>query len=136
MRDRICWALVGSHLFAIFFSAIAIGPRSFEDALDVILLITPLTGAYLMIIVQYFVGQNAAVSDEVVIGKTAADLFTVLTAAFGAALIGVLYLSWNGDLSMELLKRSVGVIETVLGVYVSLFVKMLFGGDGAAQPVP
>jgi hypothetical protein len=133
LRAGLCWSIVGTHLFAIFFAAFAI--KNFDEALNVILIMTPLTGAYLMIIVQYFMGETDAQDDVALMRPIAGQLIIVLTLAFGVALIGVLYMNSNGHLDFEPLKRSVGVIETVLGVYVSIFIKKLFGSESGA-PIP
>jgi hypothetical protein len=135
LRAGLCWSVVGTHLFAIFFAAFAVGRQNFDEALDVILIMTPLTGAYLMIIVQYFMGETDERDDLLLMRPIAGQLIIVLTLAFGVALIGVLVMNWAGQLGLEPLKRSVGVIETVLGVYVSIFVKRLFGSDATA-PAP
>jgi|GEM_PF-3986065 len=129
LRAGLCWSVVGTHLFAIFFAAFAIGRQDFDEALDVILIMTPLTGAYLMIIVQYFMGSASPQDDLVMMRPVAGQLIIVLTLAFGAALIGVLVFHYLGSFGIDPLKRSVGVIETVLGVYVSIFIKRLFGSD-------
>lgn len=135
LRAGLCWSVVSTHLFAIFFAAFAVGRQNFDEALDVILIMTPLTGAYLMIIVQYFMGEADDRDDLVLMRPIAGQLVIVLTLAFGAALIGVLVMNWAGQLGLEPLKRSVGVIETVLGVYVSIFIKRLFGSEATA-PAP
>ena len=135
LRSWLCWALLGTHLFAIFFSAIAIGLVNPAETLNVILIMTPLTGAYLMIIVPYVIGQPAQDADDVVaMAALGAKVIIVLTFAFGVALIGLLLayvLSAAGYLpaiEVNTLKTGVGVIETVLGVYVTMFVRKLFGG--------
>ena len=135
LRSWLCWALLGTHLVAIFFSVIAIGQVDPQETLNVILIMTPLTGAYLMIIVPYVIGQPVNDADDLVaMSKLGARVIIVITFAFGTALVGLLVAYFAAAagymplIETGTLKTGVGVIETVLGVYVTMFVRKLFGG--------
>ena len=127
VRASVAWILLLSHLIAIFSAPFLI--IDFSDALDVILIMCPLTGAFVLIVVQHYAEAFESVNDKSALINTNAALMTIfLCGVLAAAIVGVQYMYWTGRIpSIEMLKRSVGVIDTVIGGYAAILIKRLFG---------
>ena len=98
----------------------------FNKALDVILVLMPLTGLYLGVIINFYTTHMQDVSDE----KTSmnfAALAMFLCIAFSLAVMGLLVLYHEGVIArIEDLKKAVSIIDTGLGVYSGFLIKALF----------
>lgn len=126
VRAVVGWMLLLSHLAAIFSAPFFL--ISFNDAMDVILILCPLTGAFVLIIVQHY-AEVMAIADppHVKLNKNAAVMTMFLCIALCVAVIGVQYLYWLGRIAdIDTLKRAVGIIDTVIGGYTAIMIKRLF----------
>jgi hypothetical protein len=124
VRAITSWMVLIVHVLTIFSAPFFI--IKFESALDVILILLPLTGLYVGIIVQYYSSApSTLISEKVNLQFAAVTIF--LTAAFCLAVIGAQALYYQGTIeSIDQLKRTVGIIDTALGVYTGYLIKVLF----------
>lgn len=124
LRAAIAWIILLTHI-----ATIALTPYlviEFSKALDVILVLMPLTGLYLGVIITFYTTHMQDVSDE----KTSvnfAALAMFICVIFGLAVIGLLILYHEGVIArIEDLKKAVSIIDTGLGVYSCFLIKALF----------
>lgn len=124
LRAAIAWIILLTHI-----ATIALTPYlviEFSKALDVILVLMPLTGLYLGVIITFYTTHMQDVSDE----KTSvnfAALAMFICVIFGLAVIGLLILYHEGVIArIEDLKKAVSIIDTGLGVYSGFLIKALF----------
>jgi|SRR5215831_10580538 len=96
--------------------------------MDVILILCPLTGAFVLIVVQHYAEvMDVAAPQQRLINKGSAMMTIFLCAVLAIAILGVLYMYWIGKVpSIDLLKRAVGIIDTVIGGYTAILIKKLF----------
>jgi predicted membrane protein len=108
----------------------------FEKAMDVILILCPLTGAALTLIVQYYADAMVMTKDRteaVLIDPNTAGLAIGFAVLLVVLLLGVQYYFYAGRIeSLDSLKRAVSIIDTVIGVYLITLVRSLFKLEGAA----
>ena len=134
LREVICWTILCLHFGAIAF-AFSLFPSG--TALDIALLMAPLTGAFLTIILQHYFGGRDDEADNRTYSGAITRLSVVLTAAFGVMILAVLLMyKFNRIDDIPMLTKYVGFIETGLGVYVAMIIKFMFGGADAAVPAP
>jgi hypothetical protein len=124
LRIIICWIVLVSHVMIMGLSPYLI--IEFTKALDVILILMPLTGLYVGIIVTFYASNmDDKSTDKVSINFMALSVFLCL--AFCLAILGVLILYHGGTIAtIDELKRSVGIIDTGLGIYSGFLIKALF----------
>jgi len=129
VRAIVGWILLLSHLVAIFSAPFFL--ISFNDAMDLILILCPLTGAFVLIIVQHYAEAIATANPpRIMLNKNAAIMTIFLCVALSIAVIGVQYMYWAGKIpAIEDLKRAVGIIDTVIGGYTAILIKKLFGSQ-------
>jgi hypothetical protein len=127
VRASVGWILLVSHLVAFFLCPFLV--IDFSDAMDVILIMCPLTGLFVLIVVQHYAEAfEASESDPVLLDVNAAGITIFLCIVLAISVVGVQYLYWTGRIpSIEMLKRAVGVIDTVIGGYSAVLIKRLFG---------
>jgi hypothetical protein len=137
VRAAVSWIVLVSHLTAIFSAPFLI--IDFSDAMDVILILCPLTGAFVLIVVQHYAQAFEISTDRPVLLDVNAALMTIfLCVVLAVAIVGVQYLYWMGRIpDIEMLKRAVGVVDTVIGGYTAILIKSLFGAVvvSTRQPV-
>jgi len=126
VRALASWTLLLSHLVAIFLAPFLL--IDFSDAIDVILIMCPLTGAFVLIVVQHYAEAfEVDRGPDVLLDPNAAALTVFLCVVLGIAVIGVQLLYWTGRIpDIDTLKRSVGMISTVIGGYTAILIKRLF----------
>ncbi|HWW12282.1 MAG TPA: hypothetical protein VN018_07185 [Brevundimonas sp.] len=135
LREVICWTILILHFVAIGFAFTLFDAG---QALDIALLMAPLTGAFLTIILQHYFGGKDDEADQRRYSGTITRLSIVLTAAFGIMILAVLLMyKFNKIDDVPMLTKYVGFIETGLGFYVAMIIRYMFGAaDGAQPPVP
>jgi hypothetical protein len=133
VRALSSWTLLLSHLVAIFLAPFLL--IDFSDAIDVILIMCPLTGAFVLIVVQHYAEAfEVDRGPEVLLDPNAAALTVFLCVVLGIAVIGVQFLYWTGRIpDIDTLKRSVGMISTVIGGYTAILIKRLFATPQRAK---
>lgn len=126
VRALSSWILLVSHLVSIFAAPFLL--IDFSDAMDVILIMCPLTGAFVLIVVQHYAEAfEADRGTDALLDPNAAALTVFLCVVLGVAVIGVQVLYWSGRIpDIDTLKRSVGIIDTVIGGYTAILIKRLF----------
>lgn len=124
LRGIVCWAVLLLHILTISASPFLI--VDFSEAMEVILILMPLTGLYVGVVINFYANQR----DDAKIDRFSRQfsaLTIFLVCAFSFAVIGVEYLYYEGRVeTLEQLKRAVGIIDTGLGVYTGYLVKALF----------
>jgi hypothetical protein len=128
------WILLISHLGSIFLAPFLL--IDFSDAMDVILIMCPLTGAFVLIVVQHYAEAfEADRGPQALVDPNAALITVFLCVVLGLSVIGVQVLYWSGRIpDIDTLKRSVGMIDTVIGGYTAILIKRLFATHYVARP--
>lgn len=139
LKQILCWSIIGTHVFAILFSAsLLTGFGDPKDAVDLIFIIAPVTGAMVTTIVQYLAAGGTIDSDTEIVEGTAARVFIFLTAVMCLSLVATLLfrlssgLGLPGGISADHAKIAVGIIETAFGFYVGIFIKKMFAEPAVA----
>jgi hypothetical protein len=129
LRATISWIILLTHITTIALTPFLL--IEFDKALDVILVLMPLTGLYVGVIVNFYTTHMVDASDEK-ISTNFAVLSIFLCGSFCLAIIGVQLLYHEGVIAtIEQVKKAVSIIETGLGVYSGFLIKALFKGAGA-----
>lgn len=124
LRALVCWIVLLLHVATILASPFMI--VDFSEAIDVILILMPLTGLYVGVVVNFYANQSSEPSTDR-FSMQFASLTIFLVSVFSVAVIGAQYLYYQGRVeTLDDLKRAVGVIDTGLGVYSGFLVKRLF----------
>jgi hypothetical protein len=131
MRSTLLRILVSWWILAVHSLAIVSAPFlliDFNNALNLILILLPLTGLYVGIIVNYYATNITEDQNTWMVSKQFASITLFFVITFGVAVIGVQVLYYYGRIdNLDLLNKAVGVIDTGLGVYTGLLLKPLFG---------
>jgi hypothetical protein len=124
LRAIVCWIILTLHVATIITSPYFI--VDFSEAMDVILILMPLTGLYVGVVVNFYANQKDRRKSDT-FSTQFASLTIFLVFFFSVALIGVQYLYYANHIgTLGELKRAVGIIDTGLGVYTGFLVKALF----------
>jgi hypothetical protein len=126
VQGVICWVLLLGHTTCLVAAPLTI--IDFNRALDVILILLPLTGALLLIIVQYYIdADERAIAAERVMSSNSAALFVFIAVVFVALILGIQVLYYQGKIAdLDTLKRAVSVADTAFGAFIAIIVKSLF----------
>jgi hypothetical protein len=126
LRQIVMYLMLTGHIVAIFAAPVFIA--NFGEALTVSLTILPVTAAIIMFIVQFhqenFFGTT---TDDKMVSSDAAGLTLILAAASVLSIVAMLYLYYVGRIpTVEILQRSVNLIDTGIIVYLILLLRRLF----------
>lgn len=124
LRAIVCWVVLLLHV-----ATMAAAPYlivDFSDAMDVVLILMPLTGLYVGVVVNFYANQkDKDADDRFTLQFSALTIF--LVTVFSMAVVGVQYLYFSNVVeTLDQLKRAVGIIDTGLGIYTGFLVKALF----------
>ncbi|QUS38641.1 hypothetical protein RPMA_07175 [Tardiphaga alba] len=126
LRAIVCWTILLLHVATIIAAPFLI--VNFEHAMQVILILMPLTGLYVGVVVNFY-SRDGIADDQESFSLQFSALTIFLVFTFSVAVIGVQYLYYGGRVeTLEQLKRAVGIIDTALGVYSGFMIKRLFRG--------
>jgi hypothetical protein len=120
LRRVVMYLMLLGHVAAIFIAPALIA--NFNDALSVSVTLLPITAAVTMFIVQFH-QENffGAKTDQLIVSRDAAVLTIILSSLSVISIIGVIYFYYIGQIStIEVLQRSVGLIDTAIIVYLIL----------------
>lgn len=124
LRGLVCWIVLILHAATIFASPYFI--VDFSDAIEVILILMPLTGLYVGVVVNFYSSFRQK-EDSEIFSVQFASITIFLVSAFSIGVIGIQYLYFDGVIeTLEELKRAVGIVDTGLGIYTGFLVKALF----------
>lgn len=134
IRNLLAALLVGGHIAAIFLTFFRLG-RYFEieEVVQVIMLLTPLTGFYATAVVKYYADNAEAPPSEVKL-----DLMFCLISAFlcisflFAIFFAILDFPEGVIRTKEAFKTTISGIETALGVLLGIVVTKLFPAKSAS----
>jgi p-aminobenzoyl-glutamate transporter AbgT len=126
LRTVVMWLVLAGHISSIVLCLVMIS--DFDQALTVALVLLPLTATILMFIVQ-FNDENffGAGSDSKIVASNPAYLTIVLALALIIAIIGSIYGYYTGRIAtIELLQKTVGLVDSGLAVYLTILLRRLF----------
>lgn len=125
VRAITAWILLISHLTAISVSLFLV---DFKDALGLIMIMCPLTGSFVLIVVQHYAeALEQSDSGTKLLNPNAAFMTVFLTSVLSILIIWMQYLFWLGKIpDLETLKTAVGSVDTVVGGYTAILIKKLF----------
>lgn len=120
--------IIATHICALVFAFFVIGVmKGLEEfSTDLCAILAPMTGAYLVLIVQSAADKMNDQVDSGSVNRGSAWLFIAMVAIFVIALSVVLWAATLPSTDTGTIKGALGLIETGLGGYLAILMKKLF----------